>query len=251
MSVEAASSRFRPTGTQATPSGLTASAEDNRIARRKVNCNLLTSREFGKIRRILLTVRDDWRRLALKSMSDADRAAAAAPGDFRHPYSQIRGRFDIMKKRASSGLIAAVALVAAFAPRASQADFIYDNTTTTFTGNRSFTALQSGDEVKAGGTDLAVTRLEIGLNSQGQAATLSTFQAFLYANDGAGGAPGTLLWQSALLQSVALTGGNDLIAFAVPDVLVPDTFTWAAQTGAATPVAAGLPIFGSPTVGTE
>ena len=35
----------------------------------------------------------------------------------------------------------------------------------------------------------------------------------------------------------------------VPSITVPNTFTWAIQIGQATPVAAGLPIFGSPTVG--
>jgi hypothetical protein len=91
--------------------------------------------------------------------------------------------------------------------------------------------------------------MDLGVNSQNVPATLSTLQAFLYANDGAGGAPGTLLWQSAVKQNLALTGGNDLIAFVVPSVTVPNTFTWALQTGNATPVAAGLPTFGAPTVG--
>jgi hypothetical protein len=144
---------------------------------------------------------------------------------------------------------AAAVLLTALTPSASQADLIYDNTTTAFTGNWASTALQIGNEITAGGTARSVAQLEIGLWSQREPATLSTLQAFLYANDGAGGAPGTLLWQSAVKQNIALTGSPDLIAFTVPNVTVPDTFTWTVQVGAATPVAALLPVFGPPTVG--
>jgi MYXO-CTERM domain-containing protein len=143
---------------------------------------------------------------------------------------------------------AAIVLVSVIST-AARADIIYDNTSSTFTGSRSFTSLQIGDEVTAGGTARVVTDLEIGVNSQGVPATVSTLQAFLYANDGTGGAPGTLLWDSSVLQNVSLTGGSDLIAFAVPSITVPDTFTWAIQIGPATPVAAGLPNFGAPSVG--
>jgi len=127
------------------------------------------------------------------------------------------------------------------------ADVIYDNTTTSLP-SRSFTALQIGNEVSVSGTALAVNDLEIGVNQQGVAGT-ANLQAFLYANDGAGGSPGTLLWDSAVMTNVSLTGGNDLIAFAVPSVVVPSTFTWAIQISNTTPIAAGLPAFDPPTVG--
>jgi hypothetical protein len=141
------------------------------------------------------------------------------------------------------------AMSGAIAPGVASADIIDDNSTNAFAGGRSFTALQIGDEVTAGGTARHVSELQIGVNSQGVPATASSLQAFLYANDGTGGAPGTLLWQSAVKTNVALTGGSDLIAFAVPNVIVPRTFTWAMQIGSATPVAAGLPMFGAPTTG--
>ena len=93
-----------------------------------------------------------------------------------------------------------------------------------------------------------VNDLEIGVNHQGVAGT-ANLQAFLYKNNGAGGAPGTLLRSSALMTNVALTGGNDLISFAVPNVLVPNIFTWTIQISSTQPVAAGLPVFDPPTVG--
>jgi hypothetical protein len=127
------------------------------------------------------------------------------------------------------------------------ATLIYDNTTS-FLGPISFTALQIGDEVQVSGSALNVTELDIGVNQQGVAGT-ANLQAFLYANDGAGGIPGSVLWNSSVMTNVALDGGNDLIAFSVPSVAVPDTFTWAIQISNTQPIAAGLPSFDPPTVG--
>jgi hypothetical protein len=50
---------------------------------------------------------------------------------------------------------------------------------------------------------LNVTELDIGVSQQGVAGT-ANLQAFLYANDGAGRAPGTLLWNSATMTNVSL-----------------------------------------------
>jgi hypothetical protein len=127
------------------------------------------------------------------------------------------------------------------------AELIFDNTTR-FLGPINFTALPIGDEVQVSGTGSKVTDLQIGVNQQKIAGT-ANLQAFLYANDGAGGIPGSLLWQSALMTNVALTGGNDLIDFAVPSIAVPTTFTWAIQISNTQPVAAGVPSFNPPSVG--
>lgn len=124
---------------------------------------------------------------------------------------------------------------------------IYDNTTTPV-GPLSFTALEIGDEVEAAGTARALTELTIGVSQQGFAGT-ADLQARLYRNDGQDGAPGTLLWESPLLNDVALSGGIDLIAFAVPGIVVPDVFTWTLQVSDTEPVGVGLPHFDPPTVG--
>src|SRR5688500_16697437 len=129
------------------------------------------------------------------------------------------------------------------------AGVIFDNTTTPL-GSTSFTALQIGDEVTAAGSERSVSLLEIGLTQQGFAGT-ADLQAWLYANDGPGGQPGAMLWQSAILNNVPLTGGNDVIAFPVPLVQVPDTFTWTVQVSDTTPVAVGLPHFHPPTIGSS
>ena len=145
--------------------------------------------------------------------------------------------------------VSVATVVLAVMTQASAAAGVIFNNTTTPTGSISFTALPIGNEVTVSGPVLTVTDLEIGVNQQGIAGT-ANLQAFLYANDGSGGAPGTLLWESSLMTNVALNGGNDLIAFAVPGVLVPSTFTWAIQISDTQPVAAGLPAFDPPTVGT-
>jgi hypothetical protein len=129
-----------------------------------------------------------------------------------------------------------------------RASTIYDNTTTRIGSGLSFTAQEQGSQVNAAGTDRLVTDLFIGMSQQGMQGT-GDVQARLYANDGAGGRPGTMLWQGPLMQGVHFTGGIDLIDFAVPMVPVPDTFTWTVQISNTNPVAVGLPTFGPPTAG--
>jgi hypothetical protein len=130
-----------------------------------------------------------------------------------------------------------------------QAVTLLDNTTSpTLPLVLDGTQLQLGNEVQVNGPGFKLTDLEIGVNQQGVAGT-ADLQAFLYANDGPGGTPGTLLWQSSIVNHVSLTGGNDLIAFAVPAVLVPSTFTWAIQISNGQPVAPALPEFDPPAIG--
>jgi hypothetical protein len=146
-------------------------------------------------------------------------------------------------------ILAIVALLLAGVWSEGHAGTIYDNTTTQ-QGSFAFTALQLGSEVHAAGTDRIVTDLFIGLYQQHEAGT-GDLQARLYANDGMGGKPGTLLWEGPLLKGVQFTGGLDLIDFSVPMVLVPDTFTWTVQISNTSPVAVGRPGFDPPTIGSS
>jgi hypothetical protein len=122
---------------------------------------------------------------------------------------------------------------------------IYDNTGSGFTGAVSTTQLEIGDEVHAAGIAREVTLLEIGVNDQSLPFT-AELEARLYANDGADGQPGTLLWEGS--EQAALSTGNNLVPFAVPGVLVPDTFTWTLQYGNLPIV---LPSFGPATIGSS
>jgi hypothetical protein len=132
---------------------------------------------------------------------------------------------------------------------ASGGEIIYDNTRTS-TGSTSFSALQIGDEIEPAGRDRNVLQLEIGLTHAFGAGTADV-QARLYANDGSDGEPGTLLWESDVLDDVAFTGGFDLVTFEVPSVEVPELFTWTVQISDTEPMAVGLPQFHPPTVGSS
>jgi hypothetical protein len=117
-------------------------------------------------------------------------------------------------------------------------------------GSLTFTALENGDEVHAAGDARFVTQLQIGVSMQGYAGT-ADFVARLYANNGPAGAPGSLLWQSALFNNVPLSGAVQLISFDVPNVLVPDVFTWTLQGSNEHPVEAGLVGANPPSIGSS
>jgi hypothetical protein len=129
-----------------------------------------------------------------------------------------------------------------------RAEVIYDDTSTRTGSGLTFTAQQLGSEVTAAGGARLVTDLLVGVSQQGVAGT-ANLQARLYANDGAAGKPSTLLWSGPVKTNVPLTSGIDLVDFSVPAVLVPNTFTWTVQISNTSPVAAGLPTFAPPTVG--
>jgi hypothetical protein len=117
-------------------------------------------------------------------------------------------------------------------------------------GTLAFTALQIGDEVVAAGDARTVTQLQIGLSMQGFSGS-ADFVVSLYANNGPAGAPGSLLWQSGLFNDVPLSGAVQLIPFNVPNVVVPDVFTWTVQISNYTPVAVGLVGANPPSVGSS
>ena len=112
-----------------------------------------------------------------------------------------------------------------------------------------------GNEVTVSGANWLVTDLSIEIYSQGGIFPngnpgYADFQAQLYANNGTGGQPGTLLWQSALEQHVNYPGGLSLLNFSVPDIAVPDTFTWTLLYSNTSPVPPGMPAGTAPAIGT-
>ncbi len=144
--------------------------------------------------------------------------------------------------RVLAAILAAVSLQAT-----AMADLIFDNSNSGNHGITTTSSPQLGGEVTAeAGTSRAVTELDLGFTSQGVSAT-ANLQAFLYANDGSGGAPGTLLWQSAVMSGVQIDSVNTLIAFSVPSVVVPDTFTFAAAITNASPLVGFVPASGANT----
>lgn len=142
-------------------------------------------------------------------------------------------------------------------PGLAGASVVYDNMTWTqgwyWAENPAFTSpsMEGGDEVNLGGTDRAVTNIDILFYSLWDPGTVDTTVRF-YKNDGGGGAPGTLLWQSSTFTALAHVQGLQTYSFAVPSVVVPNTFTWtiglanrAGSTGDIGPALADPPSVGS------
>jgi hypothetical protein len=123
---------------------------------------------------------------------------------------------------------------------------IYENILPNGTG--AFTALEIGDEVYAAGTAREVTQIQVGLSMQGYTGSAG-FVLRIYDNTGANGAPGALLWQSAFLQNVSIAASPQLVSFNVPDILVPNVFTWTLQGFNETPVAVEYDAASSPSIG--
>ncbi len=143
-------------------------------------------------------------------------------------------------------IFAAVVAVALLEATAS-AGLIFDNSAPGPRGTTVTSLPQLGGEVTAAaGTSRVVTELDLGFTSQGLAIT-ADIQAFLYANDGADGAPGTLLWSSAVMTGVNFNSMNDLLSFSVPSIVVPDTFTFASAITNATGVLGYVPASGAST----
>jgi hypothetical protein len=132
-----------------------------------------------------------------------------------------------MASRIWSILVAAVVMVGL--PLVASARLIFDN----FPGDGSIIgggSFQLGDEVRGvPGTARVVTELDLGFSTGNVGPATANLQAFLYANDGSGGSPGTLLWQSAVMASVSINANNAAIAFIVPSIPAPDTFTFTAS----------------------
>ncbi len=137
------------------------------------------------------------------------------------------------------------------------ASIVYRNNTTPtgshheILANGAASGPEHGNQVALAGTDRVVTNLSFVMRILGPGAASFKYQVRLYANDGAGGQPGTQLWESAQ-QFGGIDGGANLTyGVAVPDILVPDTFTWTVQlTDRQTFFAPiGIATFSPPTVG--
>ena len=117
---------------------------------------------------------------------------------------------------------------------------------------------QYGNEVTVSGGNWQVTSLQIEIYSQGTwpngggiGPGSADFQASLYANNGPLGAPGTLLWQSPYVHD-NYPAGLSVLTYAVPDIAVPNQFTWAIQyANYSNPLAPpALPTANAPAIGT-
>ena len=143
---------------------------------------------------------------------------------------------------------------------ASASTIVYDNTTTPVSGEKvpngfwpfsQFAANEPmGDEITLDGNSRVVTQFSLILSSSVRT-TLSSLTLTFYKNDGQDaygydGAPGTQLWTTS--DSNLTVDGSTTVTFSVPNVEVPDTFTWIVS---AASDSAGLATYNPPTTGSS
>ena len=131
--------------------------------------------------------------------------------------------------------IAAASSLAALTARSAFAAVVYDNTTTS-TGvvNDMLTSAttngpERGNTVTLAGVERIVQQIQVRLRSAGPGVSTFDKRVRFYSNNGAGGAPGSLLWDSGNSTTVIDSGADLSYSFPVPDIAVPDTFTWTIQ----------------------
>jgi hypothetical protein len=146
--------------------------------------------------------------------------------------------------RQTGRLVAGLVVLAAMGGwSVASAEIIYDNLQN-LTGFYYATALEVGDEVALAGTARQVTEFRVMLYAPAPV-TIDPSVNF-YENDGPLGEPQTWIWGATWLD-VSFESVQTLI-FPIPNVLVPDTFTW---TFTSTDPSAGAFLNDPPTVGSS
>jgi len=157
-------------------------------------------------------------------------------------------------------IVAAVlGLVFAAAAPAVRAEVVYQNNDVATRGSDhgfGSPGNEGGDQITLAGSCRVITQLELA-----HIAAPGTIDLIvrLYANDGpvspdpaAGNEPGTLLWDSGSLPITGATpasSGFQIFTVAVPNVTVPDTFTWTIERADGATIS--LPRVGPPTTGSS
>jgi hypothetical protein len=109
-------------------------------------------------------------------------------------------------------------------------------------------AHQAGNEITLAGGGRQITRVSWLVDTQ-HTDLLTDIETHIYADDGAGGAPGTLLWSSGLLTGIPVHAADTFLTIAVPNITVPDTITVTSRISNSVPVALGRVYGGPPTEG--
>lgn len=132
---------------------------------------------------------------------------------------------------------------------------IYDNTSTSENGY-SPANVEYGDQITLGGTNRLIDDFKFAywISTSSVINGNETAEIRFYANDGSGGSPGTLLYDSSTF-ALSPTVGINYYTLSSLSVLVPDTITWTVLFGGisanAFANAGGLLFFDPPTVGSS
>jgi hypothetical protein len=128
------------------------------------------------------------------------------------------------------GMAAAVTLCAS-----ARAAVVFNNTTSpTGMVNALLPAGQSNsfehaNTVTLGGHERVVTNFTMRMRILGAGPATFSMRVRFYRNDGPAGSPGAMLWDSGTVNSVIDSGADLSYPLTVPDVRVPNSFTWSVQ----------------------
>ena len=139
-----------------------------------------------------------------------------------------------MRINGCNALLAAIAVVAIGS--AARAEIVYQNLNTAWVSYQPINpAEQLGDDVTLAGTARMVTSFSVVITNQYTQTYNATFTARFFKNNGLNGVPGDMIWQGTQTVSngpaanASGQGGDLTVNFAVPSILVPDTFIWSIQ----------------------
>jgi hypothetical protein len=90
-------------------------------------------------------------------------------------------------------------------------------------------SIEHGNQITLGSGERIVTSITVRLRIQGAGVATFNRRLRIYANDGPKGEPGTQLWDSGSLFGVIDSGADISYSFAVPNVRVPESFTYTVQ----------------------
>ena len=145
-------------------------------------------------------------------------------------------------------LMLAWSSIGADSARAAPVQIVFDNTVNPFGTIFGPGCCRVGNEITLGGNARKIIQLSWLVDSQNNDVVVG-IETQIYVNDGPGGAPGTLLWQSGPLTGINVSATDTFIDVAVPKVVVPDIITVTSRILDSTPVALGRVRGGSPSVG--
>lgn len=150
-----------------------------------------------------------------------------------------------MIKHAIKGLVM-VGVVSMLWAAPARAEVVYDNTQSNLNFDHCPGGTEVGDQVTLAGTAREVTQIELAVTSVVNGVDVVVR---LWANDATDGKPGTLLFESAVISVASAGPGVSPFTVAVPNVTVPDSFTWSVQVVGGDTVC--VPRFDPPSVGSS
>lgn len=149
----------------------------------------------------------------------------------------------------SMGIIVfALSSITASTAQALPIQLVFDNTVNASGSIFGPSCCQVGNEITLAGDARKIVQVSWAIDSQ-NIDLVAGIETEIFANDGVGGAPGTLLWDSGVVTGINVLATDTFLDVAVPNVLVPNTITVTSRFFSSSPVALGRVGGGTPSVG--